>query len=538
MKKRLLALITCIVVVATMLSSCSLFSAKLSSVVNTEFEEETKKDIKSYMSLGTVTGDIVEYNDSIVVFKSGSTSGGYKYDVYSMSTGSYVFGVNDYVASGYGSISETYSIDAGYSSYAEHGWFLVAKTSVNNSTYTTTYSYSLYDESGKLVATERDASSVSSCADVLYFGDNVYRISDAGKISAINIGKFADAPYVDEKVGAYYYAEDDGLITVYNEELSLVTYFQVPVSADDYNWFALSGGNVLVQYTFLESDHEDKYDYIDDEGDKYTLHTYLLNVEKGKSKELKTDYIFEEDVYRRSDYEEAEWFLSDDIDNVAYAYAIEDKRVVETETVERLVIISDKGKFEQFPEIIENQGDCFPYYVAEGLWRVYDVDYNYYLLNEDGEVVEDISGISYGSYNLFEHNGVIYDWSLKSVYNLKENEASIVTHFDDSILVKKDSGETLLVSAKTSKTIVNGGDAKAYVLTYSYKGIIVVASEDYSGKSIYTVYNANGDTIATFADETFSSGCIKATADGSVLICSTRYDYATYSYVNTYYFFK
>lgn len=538
MKRRIFSLLALVLVLATALSSCSLFSGSFESVVNVDKMIEVDP-AKSSVSQIPTTGSPEKWAGDLVCFKDTTGSfGDNSYTVYNLKTGRNVISKADSkssvtVGSEATDTRISYSVELGYNYYTEHSWIVVAEnttvTTYNPISTDTTVRYYVYDEngtkSGEFVSDNGITLTTESVADLIYVGDKVYRISDEGSISRISFGEFAKTPRVSRKVADYYYAEADGLIKVYDSDLKLSCFYQVYPDAEDFVWQVLNNGNVLIQYTYYEGEYAEEYDYID-EGERYSYYSYLLTAKNGKVKELKLDVLLADGILRRDDYDEGEWGYDEDIENIAYAVAIEDGKLVTTQSIDRLVTVSNKGKVKQLKAVIDNQGARLPSMVANNRWVVSDVVGNCYLLNEEGEILDDVTGIkSYynGSTEYFVHDNTIYDWNLNAKYDLEANNASVACGFEKSMLIKKNNGEVLLLTNGTTKSVISAFETETVsLLSYDSNGIYVLATNNGYNSYTYTVYNEEGRqlTVIDGMNVSLNSSCVvNSTESGVVVIC-------------------
>lgn len=87
----------------------------------------------------------------------------------------------------------------------------------------------------------------------------------------------------------YQYLINDDSVMVYKDHIPIFI-FKKPSYAASYAAFVLANGNVIYQYSIVESVYSEKYDYLEGEN-KYSVKTFIYDVKKGSTKEIKLDYL-------------------------------------------------------------------------------------------------------------------------------------------------------------------------------------------------------------------------------------------------------
>jgi hypothetical protein len=83
---------------------------------------------------------------------------------------------------------------------------------------------------------------------------------------------------VSEIVGGangYYFSFDSEYILVFDSAFNLYGRVVVPSYAVEKTVFALSNGNILVQYCYRADEYSDDYDYMDETGSKFIIKTLI-----------------------------------------------------------------------------------------------------------------------------------------------------------------------------------------------------------------------------------------------------------------------
>ena len=492
MKKKLLVLVAMLLCVVTVLASCA-SSMKFEKIVgdgtyndeNPTLTTAAKVDVKGEYKYAE--GDLALFED--VNAETGVST----YYVYNLATGAVVYTVADSEKTE-GNVTTTVEHEFEFMTQWDTTWFMVFIETVTETVVEGEepkeeehYTVSLRDAKGAEFATATDIYDLDdgeTVLDLIIYNEKAYRIADDGSIAyAFDYSALRSVPRVSSKVGDYYYAPIETYsngpepivvgMQVYNSNLELVAYYEKPsyISSDaEAVYKPLNNGNVLIQYSVLENDMAEDYTYISD-GDKYTLYTFILNVEKGTSKEISLDYVVE-DVYARdarADYEMDYWKLygmNQEIENLAEVYPIENERVNMSASAEKVAVMTNKGKINGMIDgLIDNMMPGAIFHVAPNRWVVLNHSYQMFLLNEKGEVLGEISNVDMEELMeaAFEGNGVkpyfilndkIYDWDLAVKYDMHANKADVVLEMNHGVLMENEDDELLLYANGTVTTLI------------------------------------------------------------------------------------
>lgn len=373
-----------------------------------------------------------------------------------------------------------------------------------------TYSVGLYDANGTEIATKKlgsypeeiDASRyVSSSYDLFQFDGKIYRVSDAGGATVIIDNPFFGSfPSNLLKTTSYYYEQKSNSIVVYDHSLNQVFYWEVPYSSYDHvNISVLSEEKILAQVSNILPENEKKYDVIDDNGIKYDLTSFLIDVESGKEKTIDLDYVVE-GVQYASNYvlpaEMAEYYtFSDELDNLALIFYIKDHKVYDAKNT--IVSLSNKDasiKFEIAPEF-----DSLPSPIAPNRYMYSSNSGNDYILNEKFEIIANANGL-YSSDDRNDYyivrNNRIYNYDFHLVYDLEANDESLVRLMGESFIVSETTKDGVEYYLRTS----GGSKTKIENYSTSTKQYYVTAESKKEGNYTYTFYNSNGTKLLSVTD--------------------------------------
>lgn len=330
--------------------------------------------------------------------------------------------------------------------------------------------------------------------DLVLFDDVLYRATNEGFEVLCEASPFAVLPSItalDEKVGKYYYAAEDGRVTFYDLSLELKSSYEIPAYAEDVVTVPLSNGNLLIQYKYIEDVLSDDYDYLDD-GVKYQLVTEIVKAKNGKAEQIPCEYLLDNDIDRVSP--ELYGFKEGKVSQIAEAIKITDRRVGE----ETLLLISEEGKLS---EVAPFHGEQVNYItlVAEGLWELETEDHSY-LINRKGKILANLSSAScYRS--AISCDGKLYDYDLNEIYDYKANGMEYVTSSQGSIVFRKEVGDSyeydyyLFTGSSTLRKIADAqNDDVSYYGTFN-GGYILRDMSETTTKYVY--YNADGSVALT-----------------------------------------
>ncbi len=182
-------------------------------------------------------------------------------------------------------------------SYELHDGFFVEKQSALNSYTVTVYKL---DGSEILSRTATDTLPTlqimtfapTSKAGGALFGNDIYRI-DGDTWTYICDVRDRSLPDLSDAFRAgnlLHVRKNNRILTYDTKTMLLVSYFDIPATADTSKIFYMENGSYLVQITERLDPSDDYYTYIDTVGDKYDMMTYLVT--GGYVEELYCEYLF------------------------------------------------------------------------------------------------------------------------------------------------------------------------------------------------------------------------------------------------------
>ena len=555
MKKKLLVLVAMLLCVVTVLASCA-SSMKFEKVAGDGTYNDENPTLTTFAKVD-VKGTMVTARGDLVIFEDVNTETGVSsYTVYNLATGAVVYTAADSEKTE-GNVTTTVEHEFEINTQWDTTWFMVfVETEVvtvvegeepKEEEHTTV---SLRDAKGNEFATATDIydlDDIETVLDLIIYNEKAYRIADDGSIAhAFDYSALRDVPELYTKLGDYYYAPiqvygnsiTEVGVQVYNSSLELVAYYEKPsyISSNTRAVYApLNNGNVLIQYSVLENDMAEDYTYIAN-GSKYTLYTFVLNVEKGTAKEISLDYVVMEMVIARdarADYKMDYWKmygLNQEIENLAIVCPIEDERVNMNDSAAKVAAMTNKGKVDGFIDgFIDNMQPGAVFQVATNRWIVENLSGQMFLLNEKGEVLGEISNIDMEDLMeaVFEGEGVkpyfvlnnkIYDWDLNVKYDMHENKIESKVELAHSILMTNEDGATLLYTNGEVKTLIDKATAEAGKREIKKISDVLYAIKDTAteGKTKYEIYNDAGTLLITIEDAVIDlNACIVKTADSN-----------------------
>ncbi len=217
--------------------------------------------------------------------------------------------------------------------------------------------------------------------------------------------------------------KSDAKIFVFNSDFEQVAVQTLTPNSLDYyttektNWRMLDNGNVLVQVISTIGNYLDafevEYDFVWD-GVCYALDTYLYNVNKQTYKELRFDYIIDDEITTATENLEKEGCgLYRNADNMAYAFKIEDGKILYSgiNSLATPILISNSGKVQE----VEIPDGGYKFISVTDTRYIIEGDYFVRLYDETGAVVGEI-----GDLEDYNKNFIASDWGIYSITDFKK----------------------------------------------------------------------------------------------------------------------
>jgi hypothetical protein len=500
--KKIIALVSLILCMSLAFSSCSLFTQKMSfEKIYKDYEYEAPKSISAATSIPALDGctyvtpslslDVtINYLGGDYLLTFTDREGDYK--IYNAKTDSVVLTLD----------SENTSV----SCFNVFGVpFIKATKTKTDDNYVTTTTVSIYNAGGMLVAEAKTSDSysiptVTKAVDFFKFDGAVYKVSEDGTATAVS-NPFAYLPSLDGfKTENYYYDNNSSTVSVYDQDLNCVFYWEVPFDEyDDSEIFLLSDGVLLAQIWEVLPEDAEKYDFISD-GEKINLIHYILNAEKDKVKEVDLDFMvngvyYLDAVYSYAYDSDEESILPEKMINYSSIYYIDDHKIDSDETE---VTIKENGDVIELAPEFDNAPMTL---MTENRWLLINDNEEKYLLDEEGEIVGNITG--YEGYNQkFISTGTkLVDYDLEVVYDAKANGKKIVTMFETSVLLCDETPDS---EGKTNYYLYQDGGIITKIENYYDRGSSFYVTYDDSNL-IFTFYSETGAVLTTTKGLSYSS---------------------------------
>ena len=504
-KTKLLALISVVLVLATVLCSCGgLKAAKPNKVLSGAYDNETKL-LNNATQVDFGKAEIVTTYDKFVYLEDDSGENT-KWIVYNLETGATVY---TYTAT---ETTSPRSAEFYTTNVPEVGLFTVTIRTKKDADTDATYVTELYDEKGNKIA-GADVMSVTPTfgLDLFLFDGKCYRVAADKTITEMTAwNDLADPDILDdlrEMTENYYYLKisdsSSGIkgIAVYGKDMTYVTTYLFPSYAIDRTYGVLADGKLFVQYSVRQPDDAKEYTYLNGDAEKYNLVTEIFNVKKEKSTSLKTDYKIAMIVSRDegSVGDDAFVGLTDKIHAVAMAYEIKDGRVNENQASVKLISMTKNGKVQY------SLSDMFPgmvamlELVAENLFVYGTANGATYLANKDGKVLGDVSGClgMNNKYLLGENKLYNYDLTVALDFKAEKLEylmdSGNISYTNDGVFFVKENGSIWFYNGQMTE-IVSETDLVWKTLTVRKAYFSVRKTESVTGFT-YQYYSANGKQL-------------------------------------------
>ena len=362
------------------------------------------------------------------------------------------------------------------------------------------------------------------------------------KVDADNKVIRYDYTYETEAYGYYlecsqYSAlgEEEKFFEVYNKENGeLVFRYYLDGDKGAGSAFAMAGGDVLVQYERLvDKDKGEKYN-IDIAGKPAMVESYLVDVPTGTEKAVEPGYYFAEinsaeDFIEKYDLDNKGITLTANAANIAIGMDISKGKVDGNNSFDLVVLNNDGSVMFKMDRII-------PEHVIQPMPEDYYYSTNPFGYTQlaSGDYLVDIAGLEtirddratkaivsakgkvraylteeakiVGNYVVYD--GAIYDYDMKRVFDLEENNYVFLCSVGKNIIVSKEGEEgteycKLVPGNKnlTAEPLLEDQELSVYSYTDDY--IVLYTVED--GK--YHLYNAELEHVLTTRNEMYITLC-------------------------------
>ena len=307
--------------------------------------------------------------------------------------------------------------------------------------------------------------------DLFRYKDTIYQLDGQKNFcKKMDIASYMYVPSITDAYGDYYYNIDSNSVTVYDNSLNTIHYWEAPQYVNDMIAFVLNNGNVFIQYTYKADNLEKKYDYLDNNGDKLFIKQHLLKIKNGKVSNIKAKYYVSDVITAQSMLNMFEGAYKDKFENIALAYKINDQRLSGNG---ELFLMKKNGKLGKSLMAIDNQSAFPPIPIAKDRFAVNLKTGDRAIIDSKCNVIATIGGgsfignpttsrdITITAGYIFTPGGAIYDTSLNLVYDLEANNAEILGLVGNTIFVKKNSDAAnysiMAITGSSTKTIISIG---------------------------------------------------------------------------------
>ncbi len=379
----------------------------------------------------------------------------------------------------------------------------------------------------ELAKAEEPDHEILTAQDLLYFEGKCYRADESGKIAyAFDYSTFAKFPTLSHSTPEYYVERVSNVWIVYDKELNQISAYELPSYAE-VNYSRVLGDKLFVQYVIQEDMFSTDYQIITEDNKKFTLYTSLIDLEKGKEKEVDAEYVVAGTMMASTS---ASWerygFKDMEDEDVAIVRVCEivDQRINEAELATQLAVLNAKGKITilDLPFAMP-VADIEP--VAKGIWEVETIDGREYLINADGEVQGEITQAELDDAAYVIANGKLYDYELKEVYDFEADKLEYVFSCAKGIFFTNEDDELILYSAGQKITLITKRDAEEGIREYSdayssiENGYFVIVDESDEDNTKYEIYNIAGKLLKTVSKTTqFYMETVIKTDDGAAAL--------------------
>lgn len=540
MKKfKILSLVAIALVAVMLLSSCGAGSVGIKKLLDPDAETTDNTTVLngSYLIDDLTGAEFEEQVGDIAYFTVDSDVGGAgvftKHVLYNVEYGSFIYASTELKTKDVTiDVNETAN-GVGYFTVTTHTWQLDEKDvkKVGSDNYIT----ELFTGNGiELAETNRDEEAYC-LYDIVYFNGACYRTDDNGGLSyAFDYSPLAAIPEIDSKYYDRYYEVNEYLLSVYDENLALVSTYYFPTYIENRTYTVLENGNVWLQYSYLADQYSDEFDVMDESGEKYIIETKIIDVKKGTEKDVDTDYLVSHvynvemlfDIFGRDTVTGMKY---DEYPIVGMAFAIENRRMPAREYGReyRYITISKDGKVKEF-EPFNGENVAGISFVAQNRWVVSTMNHRY-LIDADCEIIGDISNAREMA-GFLVCDGKVYDYDLNEMFDYGSRKYTLHDATESAIIFKNTEGDYILYTGGSNTSVIVDHIETTSLLTPPYRiqnmGAVneryYVVNETYvkaTGADYkYKVYNESGMSIGEFE---FTVGKVCET-DSAVILSGTN----------------
>jgi hypothetical protein len=307
-------------------------------------------------------------------------------------------------------------------------------------------------------------------------------VSTSHTISKVKSGGELGAalPTINNMQGNYYFNQDGKKLSIYNSNLDLVYFYDIPSYAGNNSFFVLNNGNVLVQYTISKFNTDKKYDIIMN-NTKYDLVQELINAKKCKVSKVSSKYYYTLGAFtREADFDMFNG-LKGKFENIICGTSTKNDYIDLNNSAMLILAVGNDGKVQQtLNNVIEGQTSFSA--ISKDRIILRDINNREFLCDYKGKVIGEISNANDMTDKYVISDNAIYNMSLDKLIDFNSAENGNYNYYDTI-------GNNVLLSKNTTSGTV-------YAIYRDGKlDNICSETEDFNhiNNDFYTVYRA-GET--------------------------------------------
>lgn len=534
MKKFRLSLVVSVLLILVLsLSACG--GNNFSSFYDNEDLSEKRATPTNFSQL-ELSGEIADLGENLIGFNSEEV------DANDSNITNQVITVYDLeknqVVGKYSVDKSKYELDISFDVYLDVEYYSINVEDLDSGITATTF----YNASGVQVYSIDDVSKIKlykQYFDLMLINDEAYRIGKDGTFEkAFDLNAMSDYTYsLTMKIDDYFYGTKNGTSVVLDEELNLLRVIEAPSYARNFEYFPLENGDVLVQYWVEESTDAEDYTFIYGD-EKITLVSKIIDVENGDEEEIELDYIIDSLTPNGSVVYYYGTYISGDFDNSSYnssidnfveeATKIENERLLNGATEVCTLSLTNGGRVDKVLEkTIAGQLNDIRV-VDENAYILTNSLGQKYLVNEDGDVIGEVSTGLYSNGHVYYNDDAVYSAKLKKIYDLEENGYTVSSAVDGGLLLKK------TVENVASYYLLQDGTSEPQLIENfekSLSGMLYVTKVTGDNGVEYKYYTYNGVELHT----SNASYNVRFATESAMLLVNATTDTNTGIITYTYY---
>ena len=547
MKKIKLALLA-VLLLTTVLVLASCGAKSLVDLVDTEYAPADTyaayANVASESALTDMSASTASSSGNLKLFTK-TNEGLTKYVVYDVANGKVLWQAEETKSESATFDSKT-TYTVVFASIKGSDYFTVTTTVTNTtkvengpSTTDTTVTKAIWAWNGtayaELVKVTTPRAGIATTQDLLYFEGKIYRVDEETKAIAyaFDYSMLSDLPQIEYSTENYYVVRTNGMWVTYDKELNQVSAFALPGYAD-MEFSTVLGDKIVAQYFVAEDMFGDTYDVLYEGIYKASVYTVLIDVEKGTTKNIKTDYVLNGTVAKSTndswteDYGFAALEKKEAV--IVKACKIENKQVDDAEQNVEWLMIDEKGSITtlKFPTAVRVDNATI---LSANTWLVKTIDGRAYVMNGEGEILGEVDLTKVNStqveklsvvYTYYVANGKLYDRNFNEVFDFAAEKLTVEQITRKSVIFTNNSNEVIIYANGQKTTLINATAAKESTRSYQASksdlaaGYFTIMDTSNKDNTKYEIYNAEGKLIKTVDGVQYCYISTAATAEDNV----------------------